>query len=157
MRFATALRASTSPAWRMSSRWRSPQRPRSWLVGVVPWSCGVSGVGMDHGVCWCARAAAHATGHTVVCLAALSLSRAHAAVTKFARATGDIAALSATDVRLMALAHTLEVAAHGAAHLLAHPNQVRRGGCAGAGLHAAVCCRSACCMVLPHRTARAQC
>lgn len=36
---------------------------------------------------------------------------------KFARATGDIHALSSADVRLIALAHGLEVAAHGGGHL----------------------------------------
>ncbi|KAL4854488.1 RNA-binding protein NOB1 [Chlorella vulgaris] len=36
---------------------------------------------------------------------------------RFARATGDIHALSAADVRLIALAHGLEVAAHGSGHL----------------------------------------
>ncbi|PSC73917.1 RNA-binding NOB1 [Micractinium conductrix] len=39
------------------------------------------------------------------------------AVVKFARATGDIHALSSADVRLIALAHGLEVAAHGGGHL----------------------------------------
>jgi rRNA maturation endonuclease Nob1 len=39
------------------------------------------------------------------------------AVVRFARATGDIHALSAADVRLIALAHGLEVAAHGSGHL----------------------------------------
>ncbi|EFN52880.1 hypothetical protein CHLNCDRAFT_138388 [Chlorella variabilis] len=36
---------------------------------------------------------------------------------KFARATGDIHALSTADIRLIALAHGLEVAAHGSGHL----------------------------------------
>lgn len=45
-------------------------------------------------------------------------------VTRFARATGDVAALSTVDIKLLALVHTLEVAAHGADHLLTHPNQV---------------------------------
>lgn len=39
------------------------------------------------------------------------------AVVKFARATGDIHALSTADIRLIALAHGLEVAAHGSGHL----------------------------------------
>ena len=39
------------------------------------------------------------------------------AVTRFARATGDLHSLSAVDLRLMALARTLEVAAHGDGHL----------------------------------------
>ena len=39
------------------------------------------------------------------------------AVTRFARATGDLHSLSTVDLRLMALARTLEVAAHGDAHL----------------------------------------
>lgn len=46
------------------------------------------------------------------------------AVTRFARATGDVAALSTVDIRLLALAHTLEVSAHGGDHLATHPNQV---------------------------------
>lgn len=46
------------------------------------------------------------------------------AVTRFARATGDVAALSSVDIKLLALVHTLEVAAHGSAHLASHPNQV---------------------------------
>lgn len=47
------------------------------------------------------------------------------AVTRFARETGDVAALSSIDIKLLALAHTLEVAAHGSAHLAAHASQVR--------------------------------
>ncbi|KAJ9520993.1 hypothetical protein QJQ45_022704 [Haematococcus lacustris] len=47
------------------------------------------------------------------------------AVTVFARETGDAHALSATDLKLLALAHTLEVEAHGAAHLRQHPSQAR--------------------------------
>lgn len=47
------------------------------------------------------------------------------AVTRFARATGDVAALSTVDIKLLALVHTLEVAAYGAGHLSTHPNQVR--------------------------------
>jgi hypothetical protein len=43
------------------------------------------------------------------------------AVTRFARATGDMHSLSAVDLRLMALARTLEVAAHGDAHLRVLP------------------------------------
>ncbi len=39
------------------------------------------------------------------------------AVTRFARATGDLHSLSTVDLRLMALARTLEVAAHGDSHL----------------------------------------
>lgn len=39
------------------------------------------------------------------------------AVVKFARATGDLHALSSTDTRLVALARTLEVAYYGAGHL----------------------------------------
>jgi rRNA maturation endonuclease Nob1 len=46
------------------------------------------------------------------------------AVTRFARETGDIAALSSVDIKLLALAHTLEVAAHGSQHLAAHASQV---------------------------------
>ncbi|KAF6254528.1 hypothetical protein COO60DRAFT_1627844 [Scenedesmus sp. NREL 46B-D3] len=38
------------------------------------------------------------------------------AVTRFARETGDIAVLSSVDLKLLALAHTLEVAAHGTDH-----------------------------------------
>ncbi|KAF8065842.1 NOB1 [Scenedesmus sp. PABB004] len=47
------------------------------------------------------------------------------AVTRFARETGDVAVLSATDLKLLALAHTLEVAAHGGGHLAAHAAQPR--------------------------------
>ena len=46
------------------------------------------------------------------------------AVTRFARATGDLHSLSTVDLRLMALARTLEVAAHGDSHLRELP--VRR-------------------------------
>ncbi|EFJ43518.1 hypothetical protein VOLCADRAFT_119051, partial [Volvox carteri f. nagariensis] len=46
------------------------------------------------------------------------------AVQRFARETGDIHSLSSVDVKLLALAHTLEVAAHGTAHLRDHPVQV---------------------------------
>lgn len=52
-------------------------------------------------------------------------------MTRFARETGDIAALSTTDIKLLALAHTLEVAAHGTAHLATHaaaPRMHKRGG-----------------------------
>lgn len=52
----------------------------------------------------------------------LTLSRAFA-VTAFAKATGDIHTLSRTDLKLLALAHTLEVAAHGSAHLRSSPSQ----------------------------------
>lgn len=51
------------------------------------------------------------------------------AVTRFARATGDVAALSTVDIKLLALVHTLEVAAHGPDHLAAHPNQVGPARC----------------------------
>ena len=44
---------------------------------------------------------------------------------RFARETGDLHALSSADVKLLALAHTLEVATHGSAHLREHPIQVR--------------------------------
>lgn len=47
------------------------------------------------------------------------------AVTAFARETGDLHALSRTDLKLLALAYSLEVAAHGDAHLRKHPVQVR--------------------------------
>jgi RNA-binding protein NOB1 len=40
-----------------------------------------------------------------------------AAVRRFARLTGDAAVLSVVDTQLLALTHTLEVAAHGSAHL----------------------------------------
>ncbi len=43
--------------------------------------------------------------------------RSVGAVTRFARATGDLHSLSTVDLRLMALARTLEVAAHGDSHL----------------------------------------
>lgn len=45
------------------------------------------------------------------------------AVLKFARATGDIHSLSRADVRLIALAYTLECKAHGAGHLRAEPGE----------------------------------
>ncbi|KAF5837616.1 Nin one binding Zn-ribbon like-domain-containing protein [Dunaliella salina] len=45
------------------------------------------------------------------------------AVTRFARETGDIHALSAADLKLLALCHTMEVAAHGSSHLREHPMQ----------------------------------
>ncbi|GIL43838.1 hypothetical protein Vafri_1437 [Volvox africanus] len=47
------------------------------------------------------------------------------AVQRFARETGDIHSLSAVDLKLLALAHTLEVAVHGTLHLREHPVQVR--------------------------------
>ncbi|GFR39822.1 hypothetical protein Agub_g315 [Astrephomene gubernaculifera] len=47
------------------------------------------------------------------------------AVQRFARETGDIHSLSAVDLKLLALAHTLEIAAHGSANLREHPVQVR--------------------------------
>ncbi len=46
------------------------------------------------------------------------------AVTAFARETGDLHALSQADLKLLALAHALEAAAHGTAHLRQHPVQV---------------------------------
>ncbi|KAG1662767.1 hypothetical protein FOA52_006793 [Chlamydomonas sp. UWO 241] len=45
------------------------------------------------------------------------------AVLRFARETGDIHALSSVDMRLLALAHMLEVAVHGRDHLREHPVQ----------------------------------
>ncbi|KXZ44204.1 hypothetical protein GPECTOR_71g565 [Gonium pectorale] len=47
------------------------------------------------------------------------------AVQRFARETGDIHSLSAVDLKLLALTHTLELVAHGSAHLREHPVQVR--------------------------------
>eukprot|EP00775_Hariotina_reticulata_P013406 gene13406-13534_t len=44
-------------------------------------------------------------------------------LTRFARETGDVSALSSNDIKLLALAHTLEVAAYGSQHLHAHPSQ----------------------------------
>jgi PIN domain of ribonuclease len=41
------------------------------------------------------------------------------AVTRFARATGDLHSLSAVDVKLLALAYTLEAATYGSSHLRA--------------------------------------
>lgn len=48
---------------------------------------------------------------------------------RFARATGDLHSLSTADIRLIALAHTLEVARHGDAALRALPDlpSVRKG------------------------------
>jgi hypothetical protein len=54
------------------------------------------------------------------------------AVQRFARETGDIHSLSTVDVKLVALAHTLEVAAYGDKHLREHPVQVRLAGACGA-------------------------
>ncbi len=47
------------------------------------------------------------------------------AVTRFARATGDLHSLSAVDIKLVALAYTLEVAAYGADHLRVLPQPPR--------------------------------
>ena len=48
---------------------------------------------------------------------------------RFARATGDLHSLSTADIRLIALAHTLELARHGDASLRALPDlpSVRKG------------------------------
>ncbi|GBG90588.1 hypothetical protein CBR_g50931 [Chara braunii] len=46
-------------------------------------------------------------------------------VMRFARLTGDLHSLSATDVKLIALAHTLEVESHGAEHLHKTPPTVQ--------------------------------
>ena len=48
---------------------------------------------------------------------------------RFARATGDLHSLSTADIRLIALAHTLEVARHGSAALRALPEVpcIRKG------------------------------
>ena len=54
------------------------------------------------------------------------------AVTRFARETGDVHALSTVDLKVIALAHTLEVAAHGSGHLREHPGKV---GFRSPGLH----------------------
>ena len=60
-------------------------------------------------------------------------------VLRFSRLTGDIQALSSADVKLLALAHTLEVVAHGDRHLRLQPVQVRWGqGLAGATVGEAV-------------------
>jgi len=52
-------------------------------------------------------------------------SRAHA-VSTFAKLTGDLHQLSREDLRLLALAHTLETDLHGSNHLRKEPVQVRR-------------------------------
>lgn len=60
------------------------------------------------------------------------------AVQRFARETGDIHSLSAVDLKLLALAHTLEVAAHGTENIREHPVQVSAGvgeGCARYAVH----------------------
>lgn len=51
------------------------------------------------------------------------------AVLRFARATGDLHSLSAADIRLIALAHTLQLARHGEAALKSLPvlPSVRKG------------------------------
>ena len=51
------------------------------------------------------------------------------AVLRFARATGDLHSLSAADIRLIALAHTLQLARHGDAALRPLPElpSVRKG------------------------------
>jgi rRNA maturation endonuclease Nob1 len=43
------------------------------------------------------------------------------AVVQFARATGDLQALSEVDLKLIALAYTLETQAHGTSHLRSKP------------------------------------
>ncbi len=43
------------------------------------------------------------------------------AVVQFARATGDLQALSEVDLKLIALAYTLEAQAHGTSHLRSKP------------------------------------
>jgi RNA-binding protein NOB1 len=48
-----------------------------------------------------------------------------AAVRRFARLTGDSAVLSLVDTQLLALAHTLHIAAHGSAHLRDTPAPLR--------------------------------
>lgn len=55
------------------------------------------------------------------------------AVTRFARITGDIHALSAADVRLIALAHSLHLARHGCNDLNTEPQPPRPVGKAKAG------------------------
>lgn len=50
------------------------------------------------------------------------------AVLRFARLTGDVHSLSAVDIKLLSLAHSLEVAAHGTAHLHDEPHQVTTHG-----------------------------
>ena len=47
-----------------------------------------------------------------------------AAVANFAQATGDLHSLSLVDLKLLALAYSLEKAAHGDCHLRKHPEQV---------------------------------
>lgn len=49
-------------------------------------------------------------------------------MTKFARATGDIHSLSAANVRLIALAHSLHVARYGSASLRSEPQPARAIG-----------------------------
>ncbi len=51
-------------------------------------------------------------------------SPASTTVQRFARETGDIHSLSAVDLKLLALAHTLEVAANGTENIREHPVQV---------------------------------
>jgi rRNA maturation endonuclease Nob1 len=51
------------------------------------------------------------------------------AVTRFARATGDMHSLSAVDVKLLALAYTLEAATHGTSHLKA--SRMKQASCTG--------------------------
>ena len=46
-----------------------------------------------------------------------------AAVTRFARATGDLQSLSGVDLKVLALCHTLETEAVGSAHLRLLPAQ----------------------------------
>jgi hypothetical protein len=46
------------------------------------------------------------------------------AVIRFARETGDIHVLSKVDIKLLALAHTLELIAHGSSHIQEHPGKV---------------------------------
>lgn len=57
------------------------------------------------------------------------------AVSRFAVETGDAHALSAADVKLLALVRTLEQEAHGTIHIREHPSQASLGRCSQPSLH----------------------
>lgn len=149
-RSGTSSLGSTLPACHMNWRFLSPQRSQSKLVST-PGADSRANLAFCNCVvlrsalclqeaCFQNRWGAHhwkLMGITVarsllgtaqqvsveltLCLVPLCLC---CAVTRFARATGDVAALSSVDIKLLALVHTLEVAAHGSDHLSTAPNQV---------------------------------
>lgn len=106
-------------------------------------ACRASGAARWVAAAACAAAASSARAHACdtskrrwACtppgpLPACTQARKHShtrAVTRFARETGDIHALSAADLRVLALCHTLEVASNGSSQLREHPMQVGEVG-----------------------------